>query len=109
LVIAGIGLGTAISPLFQTVLSNVNDSDTGSASGALQSFQQVGGALGLAVMGEIFFSTLKGRLPSAPDPVAVYSDALMLALMFSTASFLTAALLVWALPAPVKLDNPRRA
>ena len=56
--IAGLGLGTAVSPLFQTVLANVADRDTGAGSGALQSFQQVGGALGVAVMGQIFFGML---------------------------------------------------
>ncbi len=103
LLIAGIGLGTGISPLFQTVLANVAGRDAGSASGALQSFQQVGGALGLAIMGEIFFSTLKNRLPTATDPVAVYSDALVMALIFSTITFLAVAILVWRLPRPTAL------
>ena len=105
LVIAGIGLGTAISPLFQTVLANVEGRDTGSASGALQAFQQIGGALGLAVMGELFFSTLKARLPGAVDAVAVYSQALSLAILFSTCSFILIALLVWRLPPPVPVDK----
>ena len=105
LMIAGIGLGTAISPLFQTVLANVEGRDTGSASGALQAFQQVGGALGLAVMGELFFSTLKARLPGAVDTVAVYSQALSLAILFSTCSFILIALLVWRLPPPVPVDK----
>lgn len=110
LAVAGIGLGSAISPLFQTVLANVQGRDTGSASGALQAFQQVGAALGLAVMGELFFSTLKTRLPGAADPVAVYSDAMSLAVTFSTVSFILIALLVWRLPTPpdptAKVDNP---
>ena len=109
LVIAGLGLGTAISPLFTTVLANVSEGDTGSASGALQAFQQVGGALGLAVMGEIFFSTLRFRLPGAADPVAAYSDALRFALFFSIAAFLGVAALVWRLRPPAKLDKPRPA
>ena len=35
--------------------------DAGSGSGALQSFQQIGSALGIAVTGQIFFSSLRGR------------------------------------------------
>ncbi|WP_296426532.1 MFS transporter [Yoonia sp.] len=105
LIVAGIGLGTGISPLFQTVLANVEGRDTGSASGALQAFQQVGGALGLAVMGEVFFSTLKAQLPGATDPVAVYSHALSLAILFSTCSFLLIAALVWRLPVPGLADK----
>lgn len=106
LTVAGIGLGTAISPLFQTVLANVAGQDAGSASGALQSFQQVGGALGLAIMGEIFFSTLRNRLPGAADPVAVYSDAMALALIFSTATFASVAVLIWRLPRPALAAGP---
>ena len=106
LVVAGIGLGTGISPLFQTVLANVAGRDTGAASGALQAFQQVGGALGLAVMGQIFFATVQARLPGAVDRVAVYSDALSLALIFSICSFLLIAVLVWRLPEPPQLDKP---
>lgn len=103
LIIAGLGLGTAISPLFQTILSNVQDSDAGAASGALQAFQQVGGALGLAVMGEVFFSHLGRNLPGAVDPVAVYSAALSSAILVGIAGFVVVAFLVWRLPRP-----PRR-
>ena len=59
LFIAGVGLGLTISALFQTILQGVPGKDAGSASGALQAFQQVGGALGVALVGEIFFSTVE--------------------------------------------------
>ncbi len=111
LFLGGFGLGTAISPLFNTVLGQVKDSDTGSASGALQSFQQLGGALGLAVMGQLFFSHIAAGLQGGEDKVPVYSEALQIALWFSTASFILLALLVWRLPAPQapKLDKRRAA
>jgi hypothetical protein len=107
----GLGLGTAISPLFNTVLGQVKDADTGSASGALQSFQQLGGALGIAVMGQLFFAHVTSGLQAGEGKVAVYSDALQLALLFSTVSFVALALLVWRLPAPgaSKLDKPQAA
>ncbi|SEM69584.1 drug resistance transporter, EmrB/QacA subfamily [Loktanella fryxellensis] len=108
LFLGGLGLGTAISPLFNTVLGQVKDADTGSASGALQSFQQLGGALGLAVMGQLFFAHLAAGLQAGGDPVSVYSDGLRMALWFSTASFLLLAAAVWRLPAPqraAKLDK----
>jgi EmrB/QacA subfamily drug resistance transporter len=105
LIIAGLGLGTAISPLFQTILSNVADGDAGAASGALQAFQQVGGALGLAVMGEVFFSHLGRNLPDAADPVAIYSDALQLAILPGIAGFMCVAVLVWRLPRPQRVPR----
>jgi EmrB/QacA subfamily drug resistance transporter len=58
LLISGIGLGIGISGLFQTILSGVPPQDAGSGSGALQAFQQVGGALSIAIIGQIFFSSL---------------------------------------------------
>ena len=58
LVVSGFGMGIAISALFQTILSGVPGRDAGSGSGALQAFQQVGGALGIALIGQIFFSSL---------------------------------------------------
>ncbi|PSK87571.1 EmrB/QacA subfamily drug resistance transporter [Limimaricola soesokkakensis] len=92
LALSGLGLGTAVSPLFQTVLANVADRDTGAGSGALQSFQQVGGALGVAVMGQLFFGMLRGG--------GGYPDALTAALWFNAAAFVAVALLVWRLPEP---------
>src|SRR5690606_26909935 len=62
LFLSGLGLNTTLSALFQTILSGVPHRDAGSAAGALQSFQQIGGALGVAVVGEIFFATLGGRM-----------------------------------------------
>jgi EmrB/QacA subfamily drug resistance transporter len=59
LLIAGIGLGIGISGLFQTILQGVPQRDAGSASGALQAFQQAGSALGIALIGELFFGTLE--------------------------------------------------
>ena len=111
LFLGGLGLGTAISPLFNTVLGTVADNDTGSASGALQSFQQLGGALGLAVMGQLFFSHISAALQAGGDTVPVYSDALRNSLLFSTTSFVALALLVWRLPAPgaQKLDKRQAA
>lgn len=111
LFLGGLGLGTAISPLFNSVLSQISDGDTGSASGALQSFQQLGGALGLAVMGQLFFGHVAVAMQAGGDKVQVYSDGLQMALWFSTASFLCLAVLVWRLPVPqpAQLDKRRAA
>ena len=96
LLMGGLGLGTSISPMFQTVLANVSGRDTGSASGALQSIQQVGAALGVAIVGEVFFSSL---MQSGTDHLA-YAAALRLAVLCTAASFGSIALLVWLLPKP---------
>ncbi|MFD5091790.1 MFS transporter [Amycolatopsis thailandensis] len=55
LVVVGIGSGLIMGPYFEIALSAVEPSEAGSASGALTSLQQVGGALGMALLGTVFF------------------------------------------------------
>ncbi len=54
----GIGLGMLVSPLFAFVLASVTDAETGSASGVLNALQQLAGAVGVAVIGTVFFSAV---------------------------------------------------
>ncbi|MFZ2101718.1 MAG: MFS transporter, partial [Oricola sp.] len=100
LLIGGTGLGVTIAPMFQTVLSSVPPRDAGSGSGALQAFQQVGGALGVALMGGLFFSHLAASLRSGAAPATAYGDAVTTALYFNTTGFVLIALLVRLLPRP---------
>jgi EmrB/QacA subfamily drug resistance transporter len=100
LLIGGLGLGTAISPLFQTILGNVAVQDTGAATGGLQAFQQMGSAVGLAIMGEIFFATLAANLGSGLAPHPAYAGALRAAVIYNVIVFAALAALVWRLPAP---------
>jgi MFS family permease len=100
LIIAGLGLGSSISPLFQTILSNVSPQETGSASGALQAFQQLGGVLGLAIMGEVFFSAIHQGMATGRDVKPIFAAALSHGLLFCISVFLLLAILVWRLPKP---------
>jgi hypothetical protein len=54
----GIGMGLLIAPLFSIILAAVNDEEVGSASGVLNAVQQLGSAVGVAVIGTVFFSVL---------------------------------------------------
>lgn len=56
----GIGMGMTMAPFFDIVLAGVDDDESGSASGTLTAVQQVGGAIGVAVLGTVFFSALDG-------------------------------------------------
>ena len=60
-VLAGAGLGCFVAPLLTIVLAGVPGRDAGSASGVLTTVQQVGGALGVAIVGVIFFGLLGSR------------------------------------------------
>lgn len=100
LFIAGAGLGLAVTALFQTILQGVPPRDSGSASGALQAFQQVGGALGVALVGEIFFTTLASTTSNAAQ--AAFVDAASNATAYEIGAFLLVALMV-ALLKPLPL------
>jgi MFS family permease len=56
--LVGAGIGMLISPLFDFILASVTDAEVGSASGVLEAMQQLAGAIGIAVIGTIFFSVL---------------------------------------------------
>jgi len=58
LLIAGVGLGLVVAPLTNIVLAGVHSVDAGSASGALSTVQQLGGAIGIALIGVVFFGLL---------------------------------------------------
>ena len=94
--IAGLGLGTAVSPLFQLALANVPDRDAGSASGGVQSFQQVGGALGVAITGQLFFGRLQPG-GGADISYSAYVASLHQALFYPVFAFGLTALAVFFL------------
>jgi EmrB/QacA subfamily drug resistance transporter len=54
----GLGIGLLIAPLFSIILAAVDDVEVGSASGVLNAIQQLGSAVGVAVIGTVFFSVL---------------------------------------------------
>jgi MFS family permease len=60
LLASGVGMGLFIVPVFDTIIAAVSDAETGSASGVLNAIQQLGGAIGVAVLGTVFF-TVVGR------------------------------------------------
>ena len=65
LVIAGFGIGMVLVPLSSTVLRGVDAQHAGAASGVLSTAQQVGGALGVAVVGVVFYRVLGAGAASA--------------------------------------------
>ncbi|WP_405700673.1 MFS transporter [Streptomyces sp. NBC_01383] len=53
--VSGIGAGMVIAALFSFILAAVDDSEIGSASGVLTAVQSIGGSIGVAVFGSVFF------------------------------------------------------
>ncbi len=61
LAVCGLGLGCVVAPLVNVVLAGIRGQDAGAASGVLTTAQQVGGAVGVAVIGMIFFGLLSSQ------------------------------------------------
>jgi EmrB/QacA subfamily drug resistance transporter len=89
LAIAGAGLSLLVIPLVDVVLAAVPSEAAGGAGGQFSTAQQLGGAVGVAVVGTAFFSQLDGQS---------FTDSFTSALPIVIALFLVAAVLALTLP-----------
>jgi hypothetical protein len=69
LTLAGIGFGLVVAPMIDAILTKVPIRDAGSASGLLNTTQQVGMALGIALVGVLFFGLLADHSGYGVDKV----------------------------------------
>ena len=58
LFVFGLGMGMIFVPLFSIIMGEIDDHEVGSASGLLESLQQLGASLGVAVLGTLFFERI---------------------------------------------------
>ena len=59
--LTGLGSGAIFAPLFDLILAGLGDHEVGSGSGVLNAVQQFCAALGVAVLGSLFFGLLPGH------------------------------------------------
>jgi predicted MFS family arabinose efflux permease len=71
----GAGLGLLFVPIPLVGLTKVNPGDTGVASSLVNVGQQVGGAIGLAIVGTVAWSAVASSLPSAAVAAAAAAQA----------------------------------
>jgi EmrB/QacA subfamily drug resistance transporter len=82
MMLTGLGMGTTFVPLSLVSLSKVHIDDSGVASSLLNTGQQVGGSIGLAILGTVAWSAVASNLKSGAAAAgghvstAVYSHAL---------------------------------
>ncbi|WP_438829128.1 MFS transporter [Streptomyces hintoniae] len=79
LVVMGVGMGLIVAPLTDAVLSGVPREHAGSASGLINTVQQMGNALGLGLVSVVFFGEIGDRLTPAqvgPAFVDAFQNAL---------------------------------
>lgn len=80
LAVDGAGMGLVLAPIMGTVLSRVAPHHAGGAAGALTTAQQVGGALGVGIIGIVFYSALSGGVTVAFQHGLVYLIVITLAI-----------------------------
>jgi EmrB/QacA subfamily drug resistance transporter len=76
LAVYGLGMGAIFVPLFDLILGDVQTHQVGSASGVLECVQQFGAALGVAVLGTVFFHAFGAHSTFAAAP-AVHAAKLI--------------------------------
>jgi EmrB/QacA subfamily drug resistance transporter len=86
----GAGLGLVMGPIIAIVLAGVAPHQAGAASGVLATAQQVGNALGVAVIGVVFFGALQGG--------HAVPEAFRTSLLWLAAGSVAVAALIQALP-----------
>ncbi|MFE6547031.1 MFS transporter [Streptomyces sp. NPDC057746] len=97
LVVMGAGMGLIVAPLTDAVLSDVPQEHSGSASGLINTVQQMGNALGLGLVSVVFFGRIADRLaPAQTGPAFVH--AFQYALGWVAAVLGVIFLLMFALP-----------
>jgi MFS family permease len=94
LALIGAGMGLGIAPLTTIILSSVQPEHAGAASGVLSTMQNVGNALGVALIGVIFFGAL------GSSPADSFPHAFELSLAALAAILVSVAALTRLLPAP---------
>jgi predicted MFS family arabinose efflux permease len=86
-------MGLGIAPLATIIMSSMKPEHAGAASGALSTMQNVGNALGVAIIGVIFFGALHSG----------FAEAFQLSLAALAVILLAVVALTRLLPAPVKV------
>jgi EmrB/QacA subfamily drug resistance transporter len=101
LLVAGVGSGFFIAPNVQFIVATVDPAEAGAASGVISTMQRIGSAIGIAVIGSVFFGNLSfptDRRPTSADVANAFATSATAALLVSAAFAVVAFLLVFTLP-----------
>lgn len=96
LLLSGAGLGAILTPLTARVLSGVAPDHAGAASGLVSTMQQVGGSVGVALIGIIFY----GVIGTGGARGVTYAPAFQFSLIYTVALAGAVAVLAMRLPRP---------
>ncbi len=82
LFLIGLGVGASIGQLFQLILTSVTMEEVGSASGVMEAVQQLSTALGVAVLGTIFFANFGHEVATQALQITALACLVPLAVSF---------------------------
>jgi EmrB/QacA subfamily drug resistance transporter len=111
LLVAGLGLGSAFVSLSIGALDGVSERDAGLASGLVNTTQQVGGALGVAVLSTLAITRSEDLLADGTAAPVALTEGFQIALVAGAGFAVAGALAVLALvrrsrrPEPVPVDD----
>ncbi len=84
--LGGVGSGIIVAALFSVVLAAVADEEVGSASGVLSAVQAIGGSVGVAVFGSVFFARVeRGNAGDGFQAALLVQGGLLLAFLLLSA------------------------
>ena len=69
LIVAGVGMGFVVASVYPFILAEVPLKDAGSASGVINAVGQIGGAIGVAAIGVVFFGLIATQSATSVDSV----------------------------------------
>ncbi|MGW2862289.1 MFS transporter [Streptomyces sp. NPDC001205] len=98
LVVMGLGMGLIVAPLTDAVLSEVPKEHSGSASGLINTVQQMGNALGLGLVSVVFFGSI-GDDVVPPQLNQEFVDGFQHSLWYVAGVLVVIFLVMFALPA----------
>lgn len=98
--LGGLGLGLGAPILVNVVLAGVPGQQAGAAGGVLSTVNQIGGAIGIAILATIFFNALPAVAPEGGPGVQAqaFGQALAHVMPWQVATYLLAALTMLFLP-----------
>jgi len=110
LLVGGVGMAMTMTPMTAAAMGSVPVAKAGVASGVLNTFRQVGGSMGIALMGAILTSRQANALAAGDSRPEAFLDgfrtALLVAAIIALLGALTAAILIRRPTAPAPATEP---
>jgi len=109
LVFGGLGMASVMTPMSAAAMGSAPVAKAGVASGVLNTFRQVGGALGIALMGAILTSRQASALAGGASRPEAFLDGFRTALLTAAVIAFAGAVVAVALVRKIHHPEPARA